>query len=145
MNAAPALAPDAAMVLGIASTALPFARTPRDAAERWLRVLRLYGEVGAALQALGVSEGPLRAPGEPEREWTGSAGVDDCDAVARVTEHAIRSACRRGATGITTTDVLMAVMHVYGADFNHVLQAHGTDRDEVIERLATTTLGSQGG
>ena len=61
VNAGPALAPDAAIVLGIASTAMPFARTPGDAAERWLRVLRLHGEVGAALQALGVSEGS--APG----------------------------------------------------------------------------------
>ncbi len=30
----------------------------------------------------------------------------------------------------------MAVMDVYGADFERVLRAHGTDRDEVIERLA---------
>src|ERR1019366_7136527 len=46
-----ALAPDAAMVLGIASTAMPFARTREEEAERWLRVLRLHGEVGIALQA----------------------------------------------------------------------------------------------
>ncbi|HEY5194817.1 MAG TPA: hypothetical protein VIJ39_13245 [Solirubrobacteraceae bacterium] len=31
----------------------------------------------------------------------------------------------------------MAVMHFYGADFDRVLRAHGTDRDEVIERLGT--------
>jgi hypothetical protein len=125
------------MVLGIASTAMPFARTPEAAAERWLRVLRLHGEVGAVLQALGVSEGPLRGvPGESiERERTGPAGVDDRDPVAEVTEHAARIAGQRGASGIATTDVLMAVMHVYGADFDRVLRAHGTDRDEVIERL----------
>ena len=68
MNAGPAIAPDAAMVLGIAATAMPFARTPEAEAERWLRVLRLHGEVGAALQALGVSEGPLHAPEEADRE-----------------------------------------------------------------------------
>ena len=29
----------------------------------------------------------------------------------------------------------MAVMHVYGEDFDRVLQAHGTDRGEVLARL----------
>ncbi len=141
MNAGLVLAPDAAMILGIASTAMPFARTPGDAAERWLRVLRLHGEVGAALQALGVSDSPLRAPGETEREWTDPANADDRDAVGQVTGYAVHIASRRGATGVTTTDVLMAVMHVYGADFDHVLQAHGTNRDEVIEQLGVTTRG----
>lgn len=140
MSAGPTLAPDAALVLGIASTAIPFAHTPRDAAERWLRVLRLHGRVGATLQALGVSEGPLQSPGETERAYIGPVGVapdgvDDHDAVAQVVEHAVHIASRRDSTGITTTDVLMAVMHVYGADFDCVLRTHGTDRDEVIERL----------
>jgi hypothetical protein len=134
-SASPVLAPDAAIVLGIASTALPFASTPQDAAERWLRVLRLHGEAGAALQALGVSEGSLRASGEDERGWAPAAGVEDRDAVVRVLENAADRADRRGAAGVATSDVLMAVMDVYGADFERVLQAHGTDRDEVIERL----------
>jgi hypothetical protein len=145
VNAGLVIAPDAAIVLGIASTAMPFARTPGDAAERWLRVLRLHGEAGAALQALGVSEGPLRAPGETEHEWAGPASADDRDAVAQVTEHAVHIASRRGATGVTTTDVLMAVLHVYGADFDCVLQAHGTNRDEVIEQLGAMTPGSEDG
>lgn len=134
-SASPALAPDAAIVLGIASAALPFASTPQDAAERWLRVLRLHGEAGAALQALGVSEGPLRMSGEDERGWAPSVGVEDRDAVVRVLENAADRADRRGAAGVATSDVLMAVMDVYGADFERVLQAHGTDRVEVIERL----------
>jgi len=131
------------MVLGIASTAMPFARTPEAEAERWLRILRLNGEVGMALQALGVGEGALQAPSEgSDRERAGSAGVDDRDVVAQVTEDAVQIAGRRGATGVTTTDVLMSVMHVYGADFERVLQAHGTDRDEVIERLGAMTPAS---
>ncbi len=135
-SASPALAPDAAIVLSIASTALPFASTPRDAAERWLRVLRLHGEAGAALQALGVSEGSLRLSDEEEYGWASPpAGVEDRDAVARVLENAADRADRRGAAGVATPDVLMAVMDVYGADFERVLQAHGTDRVEVIERL----------
>jgi hypothetical protein len=124
------------MVLGIASTAMPFARTPEDEAERWLRVLRLHGEVGIALQALGVSEGSLQVQEEgTDRAHTAPASVDDRDVVAQVTEDAGHIASRRGANGVATTDVLMAVMHFYGADFDRVLRAHGTDRDEVIERL----------
>lgn len=135
MSAGPALAPDAAMVLGIASTALPFASTSEDAAERWLRVLRLHGEAGAALQALGVSEGPLRSTGESESGWAPVSGADDREALTRVFEHAVRRADQRGAAGVGTSDVLLAVMDVYGAVFERVLRAHGTDRDEVIERL----------
>jgi hypothetical protein len=135
VSASPALAPDTAIVLGIASAALPFACTPEDAAERWLRVLRLHGDAGAALQALGVSEGPLREPDEHEVGQAVAPGADDRDEVARVIEYAVHRAGRRGAAGVATSDVLMAVMDVYGTDFERVLQAHGTDRDEVIELL----------
>ncbi len=156
-GARPTLAPDAAIALGIAATAMPFARTPEAQVERWLRVLRLHGQVGIALQALGVSEQPLPAGGEPmggeraggertggERTSHGRASRDrptstapsDPDAVARVTEHAVRVADRRRARALATTDILMAVMHVYGEDFDRVLRVHGTDRDELLERLA---------
>ncbi len=144
MTAGPALAPDAAIVLGIASTAMPFARTPEEGAERWLRILRIHGDVGAGLQALGVSEGPLWEPAEADRKRTARGGVDDGNAVANVTEQAILSASRRGANGVTTTDLLMAVMHVYGPDFDRVLLTHGTDREEVIERLGLIS-GSEDG
>jgi hypothetical protein len=133
MNAGPVLAPDAAMVLGIASTAIPFARTREDEAERWLRVLRLHGEVGIALQGLGVSEVNLDADADADadRERTPTAsGSSDA-----VVEHAARVAERRGAPGVTTTDVLIGVMHVYGDVFDRVLRAHGTDHDEVLQRL----------
>ncbi|HEY4452087.1 MAG TPA: hypothetical protein VGN13_10905 [Solirubrobacteraceae bacterium] len=135
MSAGPALAPDAAMVLGIASTAMPFAGNREAEAERWLRLLRLHGEVGIALQALGVSETALPEPvarHEHRREDT-----DELDPVDVVTEQTVRIARERGASGIATTDILMAVMNVYGEDFDRVLRAHGTDRDEVLERLGS--------
>jgi hypothetical protein len=130
----PAPAPDldAAMVLGMASTAIPFARSREDQAERWLRILRLHGEAGAALQALGVSEGPLEAGAESSAEPAGAIGEDP---VASVGEAAARVAGMRGARAVGTIDVLLSVMEVYGSEFNHVLRVHGTDRDEVLERL----------
>jgi hypothetical protein len=139
MSAGPTLAPDAAMVLGIAATAIPFARTPEDEAERWLRLLRLHGEVGATLQALGVSEDSLRVHAaevvDGER-FADAVNPEHRDVIALVTEHAGRVAVDRGAAGISTIDVLMAVMEVYGTIFERALHAHGTDADEVLRRLA---------
>jgi hypothetical protein len=116
----------------MASTAIPFARSREEEAERWLRILRLHGEAGAALQALGVSEAPLETPSVHEEERPAPTGED---VVARVGEVAASAAGRREAHCFTTTDVLVAVIDVYGQDFNNVLRAHGTDRQEVLERL----------
>jgi hypothetical protein len=55
--------------------------------------------------------------------------------VARVTEYAVRVADERRARALSTRDILMAVIHVYGDDFDRVLREHGTDRDELLERL----------
>jgi hypothetical protein len=132
MSGGPSVAPDAAMVLGIASTAMPFARTADEEAERWLRVLRLHGEVGVALQALGVSEDSL---------LSNEAGAHDTAdglhsaAVTNIAAEAVKVASARNSPGVATTDVLVAVMRVYGAHFDRVLRAHGTDRDEVLTRL----------
>jgi hypothetical protein len=132
-------APDtsAAIVLGIAATALPFAPSPEAEAERWLRILRLHGEAGSTLQALGVSEGPMeddQEQGPPTRHVAPAAGRD---VIAQVTDTAARVAGLRGAGALETRDVLVAVMDCYGEDFDHVLRVHGTDRDEVLERLQT--------
>jgi hypothetical protein len=135
MSSTQAVAPDAAMALGLASTALPFARTPEAEVERWLRVLRLHGQVGIALQALGVSEVPITEDEGSERRRDDAAGADQRDAVALVTERALRFAWERRARALATTDVLMAVIDVYGEDFDRVLQAHGTDRAELLRRL----------
>jgi hypothetical protein len=136
MKTQPVIAPDAELVLGIAATAIPFARTSDAEAERWLRVLRLHGDVGVALQRLGVSEVPLAAAdADSEHAHPGHSHASDHDAIAHVTEQAARIASQRGAPGVATTDVLMAVMQVYGEDFERVLWTHGTDRDEVLERL----------
>ncbi len=124
---------DAAMVLGMASTAIPFASSREEEAERWLRIIRLHGEAGAVLQSLGVSEGPLE--GAAAREAHESAPRDSEDVVDRVGDVAAATAASRQAQCFTTVDVLDAVIDVYGNDFNEVLRAHGTDRQEVLERL----------
>jgi hypothetical protein len=143
MSAGPTIAPDAAMVLGIAATAMPFARSPAAEAERWLRILSQHGEVGNALQALGVTEAPLEAP---ERQADRAPATDDeRDVIARVTDDAVRIASSRGADAVATTDVLLAVIHVYGADFDRVLQAHGTTSDAVVERLGAEPPGPSAG
>ena len=134
MKGAPAPDLDTAMVLGMASTALPFADTPEAEAERWLRILRMYGEAGSVLQALGVSEAPLEA-GEASPEGDENRDAPHRDVIRAVTERAIRVAAHRGSQTVGAGDVLVAVMEVYGADFDHVLRVHGTDRDEVFERL----------
>lgn len=139
MNAELVLAPDAAMALGIASTAMPFARTPEAQAERWLRILRLHGQAGAALQSLGVGERRLvAAEGHDEalRALADEADeTDDGDLVERVSDQAAHLARRRSAACVATTDLLLAVMDVYGQHFDRVLEAHGTDRRELADRL----------
>jgi hypothetical protein len=123
---------DAALVLGMASTAIPFARSREAEAERWLRILRLHGEAGVALQALGVSEAPLEGVvAHDEVDEPEGSG----DIVGRVGDAAALAAARRNAPCFGTVDVLVAVIDVYGSEFNHVLRAHGTDRDEVLERI----------
>jgi hypothetical protein len=120
------------MALGIAATAMPFAGSASAEAERWLRILRAHGESGLILSSLGVSEAPVdNAAGDAGA----SEGQSQSDAAARVHEAAVRHATRRGAGAVSTSDVLAAVIELYGDAFDRVLQAHGTGRDEVAELL----------
>jgi anti-sigma B factor antagonist len=128
---------DAAMAVGLASTAMPFATSRRAQALRWLRILRLNGEAARVLCALGVGEAPLRNGEEGDSDTSASLGVrGDGDSVAAITNLAVRIADSRGALAVGTGDILVAVIQFYGPDFDVVLEAHGTDRDEVIGRLA---------
>ncbi len=127
----PALSEDAAMVVGLASTALPFAESPEAEVERWLRVLRLHGEAGHVLTALGVSEAPLTSIGHAEQH-----APIEADAAHAVTDHAARHARLRASATVGTADLLAGVMEVYGEDFDRVITAYGSDRAELAERLA---------
>jgi hypothetical protein len=144
MSGTPAPDLDTAMVLGMASTALPFADSPEAEAERWLRILRMYGEAGSVLQSLGVSEAPLEAGDDQADSDNSGPDAPHSDVIRAVTERAVRVASGRRSQTVGAGDVLVAVMAVYGSDFDRVLRVHGTDRDEVLERLGVE-MPAEGG
>jgi len=132
VSAAAVIAPDAGFALGIASTAMPFARSREDEVEHWLRILRLSGDAGAALQALGVGENRIDSCDPPS---SGSDRAKDRDVVTAVATRALQIAEERLSAILTTTDLLLATIAVYGPTFERVLAAHGVELREVVERL----------
>jgi hypothetical protein len=124
---------DAAIVLALAETAIPFAASREDEAERWVRVLRMHGQVGGVLQGLGVGEAPLATIAEPaaDRSDRGRTQVEAVGAAA------CRYAAGRGAKLVSTVDVLFAVFEVYGSAFDRALYVRGTSREELLERLVS--------
>jgi hypothetical protein len=125
------LSQDAALVLALAGTAIPFAHSAEDEAERWLRALRLHGEVGRVMQALGVSESPLTDGDEAAHE-TSPFGEQVLERVTRVA--AAFTAEREGEV-VGTQDVLRAVVELYGELFEQVLYVRGTSANELVEHL----------
>jgi hypothetical protein len=129
----PRLSQDAAITLGLAGTSILHARDEHDAAERWVRVLRLYGLVGAAMQALGVGEAPLETPSvKPELRRK----PEDVPGAEEVTARSRDMALQRGAPAVGTIDILFACFDLYGSAFDRALYVRGTSRDELLERLA---------
>jgi hypothetical protein len=133
------LSQDAALVVALAGTAMPFAHSAEDEAERWLRALRLHGQVGSALQGLGVGESPLMTGSDADHagevEGTPAFGPRVLDDVSR---RASELAGARLAETVGTADLLFAVLDVYGRLFDRVLYLRGTSREELAERLATS-------
>ena len=125
---------DAAIVLALAETAVPFAASPEDEAERWVRVLRLHGQVGAALQALGVGEAPLESPAQSRASRAARRRAGD-DVVGTVARRAARLAIARESDTIATVDLLFGVFDVYRGAFDRALYIRGTTREELIEHL----------
>jgi hypothetical protein len=131
------LSEDAALVTALAGTAMAFSHCAEDEAERWLRALRLHGQVGEALQALGVGEAPL------ESEAVDGIGTEPAShpplgepALDRTVREAERRALARHAEAVGTADLLMALLDVYGNPMDHALELRGATREEVLERLA---------
>jgi hypothetical protein len=97
--------------------------------------LRLHGQVGLALQSLGVGEAPLSTIAQPHAVRVLRARPLGEDPVADVTLAARRLAAKRGARAAATVDVLFAVIGVYGRVFDRALYIRGTSVDELLERL----------
>jgi hypothetical protein len=128
------LSQDAAIVLALAETAIPFASTREDEAERWVRVLRMHGQVGGVLQGMGVGEAPLETLADvPSTRTPRRPGGN---IVRDVAQAAARYAAAREAKLIGTVDVLFGVLEVYGKAFDRALYIRGATREELIERLA---------
>jgi hypothetical protein len=132
------LSQDAALVVALAGTAIPFAHSAEDEAERWLRAMRLHGQVGSILQALGVGEAPLMTGSEhdhSEGHGTPTLGPNVLD---DVTERATQFALAREAETVGTPDILFAVLDVYDSLFDRALYLRGTSREELVERLTAS-------
>jgi hypothetical protein len=132
------LSQDAALVVALAGTAIPFAHSAEDEAERWLRAMRLHGQVGSILQALGVGEAPLMTGSEhdhSEGHGTPNLGPNVLD---QVTECAEQFAVAREAETVGTPDILFAVLDVYDKLFDRALYLRGTSREELVERLTAS-------
>ena len=129
------LSQDAALVIALAGTAMPFAHSAEDEAERWLRALRMHGQVGVTLQALGVGEAPLMTGSEPPRERPPGNRPFGPQVIERVAGGARLFAGARHAPTVGTGDVLFAILQVYGRLFDRVLYVRGTSRDELLASL----------
>ena len=138
----PLLSQDAAIVLALADTAVPFACSIEDEAERWVRVLRLHGQVGRALQALGVGEAPLETAAQPRAVRLLRRRTQGENVVEIVADRARELARFRGADVIATIDVLFAVLDVYDRALDRALYIRGTTREELMERLAAQAAPS---
>ncbi|HLY50903.1 MAG TPA: STAS domain-containing protein [Solirubrobacteraceae bacterium] len=119
---------DAGLVLGLVSTALPFAESELAQAERWLRVLRRYGDAGRLLRESGVREAPVNAVAEEAGSPEGATATRSKNAVTAVTERAHALAAERKLSSVGTLEVLKAVAAAYGPDFDCALAAYGGDR-----------------
>ena len=129
------LSEDAATVVGLVSTALPFTSGPDEEVERWLKALSRNGDAGFVLDAAGVRDRPAPEPQAPSRS-TSPRLPADADPVDAVTAYANRTVRSRGETTTRSTDLLEAVRDLYGDVFEEVLSRHSAEPGGALERLS---------
>jgi hypothetical protein len=130
------LSEDAATVVGLVSTAMPFAAGPVDQVERWLKVLSRNGDAGFVLDAAGIgdrSSVDMEPASAPAASTSLEPDVDPVDAVTTYANRAVRS---RGETTTRSTDLLEAVRDLYGDVFEEVLRRHSAEPDGALDRLS---------
>jgi anti-sigma B factor antagonist len=133
----PPLSPDAEMVVGLAATALPFAESSADELRRWVRILSAYGEAGRALRHVGLTDTAIAQPAATAAHGKAHGLGAHAESVTRVTAVAAAIAADREAVTVSTVDLLLAVMAVYGDAFDQELHAHGTSPIELIDCLGS--------
>jgi hypothetical protein len=128
---------DAAILLALAEGSVPLAASRVDEGERWLRVMREHGNVGRALQELGMTAGELATPSMGARR----PGPPRPNPVSAVASEAVRLARERRAQSVTTVDVLFAVISKYGPAFDRALYAATrASRSALLATLADTAV-----
>jgi hypothetical protein len=134
---------DAAAVITLASVSVPPSAQPVEQAERWLRILRLHGRVGQALQGVGVPESPVAtvaepvpAPGDPATEM---------DSPAMVAEWAAKLAQGSGAPTVDTVHVLFAARKIFGTSLDRALYRRGTTWDQLVRGLTAPVQAAAAG
>lgn len=127
------LSQDAALVAALAGTAMPFAHSAEDQAERWLRAIRLHGCVGEAMQALGIGEAPLMTRAEPSAVRATAAPPGDV--AGRAVAIASDFAAQRNAACVGTLDLLFALFEIYGGLIDRALYLRGASKEELLGHL----------
>ena len=131
----PAWTGEAAAVMALAEFGVAYASGPAEEAEHWLRALRREGSVGRALGDLGFPESQLRAQAEPVRS------ARSLEAVEAVAAKAKLLARHRGASEVTTSDILFAVLAMYGGLADRSLYSRGIAREDLLSLLAEGAPG----
>jgi hypothetical protein len=120
---------EAVAVLALAEFTVPYADSDANVVEDWLRALRREGAVGRALGELGFADGELAPRAVP-------LGARRMRSVERVRGKAIGFARQRRADSVTTTDLLFAVLAVYGKLVDRVLYERGFTRNALLDQVA---------
>ncbi|HTU96809.1 MAG TPA: STAS domain-containing protein [Solirubrobacteraceae bacterium] len=134
--AQPPLSSDSTIVIGLAATALPFAESTTDELRRWLRILSAHGEAGRALRCVGVADSGPVAITAGRLDAAGPAS--HAESLTRVDAVAGMIAADRQAASVSTVDLLLAVMTVYGDAFDLELHARGTSAAALIDCLGSS-------
>jgi len=120
---------EAAAVIGLAELTIPYATSPAEEADGWMRLLRREGAVGRALGDLNFADEQLLGRAEPPQ------GPRRLDAVNTIRAKASTLARQRGAASVTTVDILFAVDATHRWNLDRVLYERDISRQELLALL----------
>lgn len=129
------LSEEAALVVALAATALPFAPDRRGEVERWLRLLGDHGRSARLLAEQGLtatSTAPPTRSGGPGAPPSSAAATQTVEVVCALAQ---RHAVQRAGRVVTTADLLAGVADHYGPAFDAVLDAATLTRAQFMGRL----------